>query len=84
VAGEVMESLYMEILRRSRIIDVGERRISRTVREYHGRQRYVIYLPVTRNDLWGVLWGRKIPVKIFIEIPEDVIKEFEDRGGDQK
>ena len=75
--------LYIEVIRRSRVIDVGERRISRVVREFRGRSRFVIYLPTTRNGVWEILWSRRVPIKVFIEIPEGAIKDLEDRGGDR-
>mgnify|MGYP000562431646 CR=1 FL=1 len=65
------KTLYFEMLRGARIIDIGERKISRTVKEYRGRSRYVIYLPVTRNEIWKILWERRIPVKVFLELPEE-------------
>jgi hypothetical protein len=54
----------------------------RTVRNYKGQSCFVIYLPTARNDVWNFLWERKIPIKVFIEIPEGAIKESEDREGD--
>ena len=68
---EMTKTLYFEMLRGARIIDIGERKISRTVKEYRGRSRYVIYLPVTRNEIWKILWERRIPVKVFLELPEE-------------
>jgi hypothetical protein len=44
-----------------------------------GRPRFIITLPIGRNDLWQYLWEKKIPVKVFIEIPkEEVLKESEE------
>jgi hypothetical protein len=81
----MQSELYVEVIRRSRVIDVGERRISRVVREFRGKSRFVIYLPTTRNDVWMFLWERKIPVKIFIEIPEGAIEKpyKKEQGGDR-
>ena len=57
------------------VIDVGERRIVRTARDYgSGKPRFVINLPTTRNDIWQYIWERNIPVKVFIELPEDLSK----------
>jgi hypothetical protein len=77
--------LDFEVIKRSRILDLGVRKISRTVRDYKGQSRYVIYLPTPRNGLWKILWERKIPVKIFIEIPEDAIEKSykKGQGGDR-
>jgi hypothetical protein len=81
VSGE----LYIEVIKRSKVLDLGLKRISRTVRNYKGQPRFVIYLPITRNYIWGFLWERKIPVKVFLEIPEGAIKEDEEnREVDQK
>jgi len=85
VRGEVGSDLYIEVIKRSRIVDIGVRRIARTVRDYKGQSRFVIYLPTTRNDVWNFLWKRKIPVKIFIEIPEGAIEKpyKKEQGGDR-
>jgi hypothetical protein len=77
--------LYVEVIKKARVLDLGIKRIARTVRDYKGQARFVIYLPITRNEVWSFLWERKIPVKVFIEIPEGAIKEDEeDREGGQK
>jgi len=82
-AEEVLEEIYLKMLKGARIIDIGERKISRTVKEYKGRSRFVIYLPVGRNDIWRILWEERIPVKVFLELPEATIKKSseEDREG---
>ena len=55
------------------IIDIGELRISRTNLGRKGgfRERYVIYLPVSRNYLWRALHEKKIKIRLFIEIPRE-------------
>jgi hypothetical protein len=40
-----------------------------------GRPRFIITLPISRNDLWQYLWERGIPVKVFIEIPKEAVEE---------
>jgi hypothetical protein len=81
----MVHKLSFEVIKKARIIDIGERRVSRVVKEFKGRSRFVIYLPITRNDVWEILWERKIPVKVFLEIPEGAIKEDEEnREGDQR
>jgi hypothetical protein len=73
-----MSTLYELVLRSSRVIDVGERNIVMATKDYgRGRPRFIINLPTTRNDLWQYLWERKIPVKVFIEIPSEGLN----RGG---
>jgi hypothetical protein len=54
------------------VVDVGELRISKTTLGRRGGERYLIYLPLNRNYLWRELYERKIRVRIFIEIPEEI------------
>lgn len=77
----------MEVLKHARVIDVGERKIVRVAKNYNykGKPRFIINLPTTRNDVWNTLWEMRIPIKVYIEIPEGAIKEDEeDQEGDQK
>jgi len=72
-------SLYEYLVKKARIIDVGERNVVMATRDYgRGKPRFIINLPTTRNDLWQYLWERKIPVKVFIEIPEEALRESEE------
>jgi hypothetical protein len=72
-------SLYEYLVKKARIIDVGERNVVMATRDYgRGKPRFIINLPTTRNDLWQYLWEKKIPVKVFIEIPKEVLKESEE------
>jgi len=75
--------VYELILKKGGIIDVGERKIVRATRDYGpGKPRFVINLPTTRNDVWQYLWERNIPVKVFIELPEDLSKyESQERSS---
>jgi len=67
--------MYHLLITSAGVIDVGERRIVRTARDYgSGKPRFVINLPTTRNEIWIYLWENKIPVKVFIELPEDLSK----------
>ena len=69
-----MSSMYEFVLKTNRVIDVGERNIVMAARDYgRGKPRFVINLPTTRNDLWQYLWEKKITVKVFIEIPSEVL-----------
>ncbi|MCC6024055.1 MAG: hypothetical protein LM600_05080 [Thaumarchaeota archaeon] len=71
--------LYRLVVESSGLIDVGERRIVIATKDYgRGKPRFIINLPTTRNDLWQYLWEKKIPVKVFIEIPKEVLKEDEE------
>jgi hypothetical protein len=67
--------MYELLVKTSRLIDIGERNIVIATKDYgRGKPRFIINLPTTRNDLWIYLWQKKIPVKIFIELPEDLSK----------
>jgi hypothetical protein len=78
--------MYHLLITSAGVIDVGERRIVRTARDYgSGKPRFIINLPTTRNDLWIYLWQRKVPVKVFIELPEDLTKyEKEYRSAERE
>lgn len=76
----IESNIYRLILRGNTIIDVGERHIVMAAKDYgRGKPRFIINLPTTRNDLWEYLWRNKIPVKVFIEIPE--VTDDEGSGG---
>jgi hypothetical protein len=71
-----MAGVYELVLKRGGLIDVGERRVVIATRDYgRGKPRFVINLPTTRNDIWEYLWRNKIAVKVFIEIPAEVVPE---------
>jgi len=70
-----MSKMYELLVKTSRLIDIGERNIVIATKDYgRGKPRFIINLPTTRNDLWIYLWQRKVPVKVFIELPEDLSK----------
>jgi hypothetical protein len=72
--------MYEFVLKTSRVIDVGERNIVMATKDYgRGKPRFVINLPTTRNDIWIYLWEKKIPVKVFIEIPSEALRN--EAGG---
>jgi len=72
-------TLYQEVLKHSRILDIGVRRVVRVARNYRdGKPRFAINLPTTRNDLWAILWENKVPIKLFIEIPQEIDKKRQD------
>jgi hypothetical protein len=81
-----MISMYEYMLKTSRVLDIGERYIVMATKDYgRGKPRFVINLPTTRNDLWIYLWQRKVPVKVFIELPEDLSKyEKEYRSAEKE
>mgnify|MGYP000176752887 CR=1 FL=1 len=61
------EALLREVLVNPKVLFVGSRFITRMSTK---DERFLIYLPSNLNDLWRVLWGRKLKVKVYIEIPE--------------
>jgi hypothetical protein len=78
--------MYEYVLKTSRVLDIGERYIVMATKDYgRGKPRFIINLPTTRNDLWIYLWQRKVPVKVFIELPEDLTKyEKEYRSAEKE
>jgi hypothetical protein len=75
--------MYELVLKKSKVIDVGERNIVMATRDYgRGKPRFVINLPTTRNDLWEYLWRNRITVKVFIEIPSEGLNRG--GGGEEK
>ena len=74
--------MYEFVLKNNRVIDVGERNVVMAVKDYgRGKPRFIINLPTTRDDLWMYLWERKIPVKVFIEIPSEGLNSGERGKG---
>lgn len=56
---------YTQILR-ARPYPIGGRAIVRM-----GKDRYLVYLPVSLNYLWKELHSKKVKVRVYIEIPEE-------------
>jgi hypothetical protein len=63
----------------SKIIDVGELRISKTTLGKRGGDRYLIYLPMNRNYLWRALHDMHVKVRVYIDI-EDVLEKVDKEG----
>jgi len=59
-----------------RVIDVGELQISKTTLGKRGGDRYLIYLPMNRNYLWRLLHNANAKVRVYLEVPEDVLKNM--------
>jgi len=60
-----------------RFVDVGEVRITRSsLGTKRAGERYLIYLPMSRNYLWKVIHEMNAKVRIYIEIPEEVLKKI--------
>jgi len=59
-----------------RIVDVGELQISKTTLGKRGGDRYLIYLPMNRNYLWRLLHNANAKVRVYLEVPEDVLKNM--------
>jgi hypothetical protein len=56
---------YAQIIK-GRPYPIGSRAVIRM-----GKDRFLIYLPVTLNYLWKELHERKVKVRVYIEVPED-------------
>jgi hypothetical protein len=57
-----------------RLIDAGELHVSRTsLGKNRTGNRYLIYLPLNRNYLWRLLHEKKVKVRVFIEVPSEVL-----------
>jgi hypothetical protein len=59
------------------LVDVGELTISRTNLGRKGdfRERYLIYLPLSRNYIWRALHSRRVKVRVYLEIPSGSEKD---------
>jgi hypothetical protein len=80
-----MVSVYELMLKTNRIVDVGERHIVMATRDYgRGKPRFSINLPIERNDLWQILWEKRVKVKIFIEIPEEELRKLGEEESAEK
>jgi hypothetical protein len=76
-----METLLAtHMLKGQKLVDVGEVRITRTTLGKKQGERYLIYLPMNRNYLWRLLHDLDAKVRVFIEIPEDVLKKISQEG----
>jgi hypothetical protein len=59
------------------LVDVGELSISRTNLGRKGgfQDRYLIYLPLSRNYMWRALHSRRVKVRVYLEIPSESEKD---------
>jgi len=56
------------------LIPLGDRRITRSS---PGRyERYLVYLPTDLNYVWRDLYEKKMYVRIYVELPEGIAKEY--------
>ena len=65
----------VEHLLGSNVIDVGEVKITKTSLGKLQGFRYLVYLPTTRNYLWEKLHAIGRKVRVYIEVPDDVVKK---------
>jgi hypothetical protein len=71
-----MDRLLEHLLKDNKIVDVGEVKITRISLGKTGKVRYLIYLPMQRNYLWGLIHSSGSKIRAFITIPTmDVIKK---------
>jgi len=52
--------------RNKKIIDVGEVRVTRS--PAGDKERFLIYLPLSRNYLWKIIWNCGRKVRVYIEV----------------
>lgn len=83
-----LESSVLVNMLSQKVIDVGEVHVSRTsLGKNKTGYRYLIYLPLSRNYLWKILHERGAKIRVFIEIPGEVLnygksgKERESEGS---
>jgi hypothetical protein len=74
-------NLLQRVLRSKSIgelIDAGELRIAKTsLGKKRTGDRYLIYLPLNRNYLWGAIHEKRVKVRVYIEIPSEGLKRGE-------
>jgi hypothetical protein len=75
-----METLIAVHMLKQRLIDVGEIHITRTTLGKKQGERYLIYLPTNRNYVWKLLHDLGVKVRVYIEIPEDVLEKVGREG----
>jgi chlorite dismutase len=72
-----METLVAFQMLRQRLVDVSEVRITKTTMGKKQGERYLVYLPMSRNYLWRLLHDLDAKVRVYIEIPEDILKKVD-------
>lgn len=60
------EDIVEAILKSKKVIDVGEVRVTRS--PAGDKERFLIYLPVSRNYLWRLIWDSGKKVRVYIEV----------------
>jgi hypothetical protein len=60
-----MDELIKRVLNGG-LIDVGEVSITKT--RFRDDFRYLVYLPMTRNYLWEIIYSLKCKVRLFIQV----------------
>jgi hypothetical protein len=70
-----MANVLGEVLKTD-LIDVGEVRISRaTPNGVRGRPRFYIHLPMSRNYIWDHLNKTGLKVRVYIELPQELLEK---------
>lgn len=67
-------SEFVERLLKGSVVDVGEVRVARSSLGPKKGPRFLIYLPTTRNYLWQVLHASGHKVRVYIELPEGLLR----------
>jgi len=75
-----METLIVAHMLKQRLIDAGEIHITRTTLGKKQGERYLIYLPTNRNYVWKLLHDLNVKIRVYLEIPEDVLEKVDKEG----
>jgi hypothetical protein len=64
----------VEQLLKARVIDAGQLKVSKSSLGPNKGPRFLIYLPTNRNYLWQALHASGHKVRVYIELPEGLLK----------
>jgi len=70
----------LEELLKTNLIDVGEVKVARATTRLggvEGRERYLVYLPISRSYLWKAIHESGERVRLYMEIPKKLKEKLE-------
>jgi putative cell wall-binding protein len=71
--GGVAEPANVLELLKKNVVDCGKLYVSKTsLGAKRSGERYLIYLPISRNYLWKILHDSKVKVTVFLQLPENL------------
>jgi hypothetical protein len=81
--GGVAEPANVLELLRKNVVDCGKLYVSKTsLGAKRSGERYLIYLPISRNYLWKIIHDSRIKVTVFLQLPENLLKDSQKGGSD--